>query len=249
MLKLFLKAAWLTWCWIEVALVSSILYLVSWLPKKLISFFYLDAARFLSRLFVNALNINLKLHEKNLNPLPQHYILIANHPSAAEDFAIPALFNVLPLAKQGVRHWFIIGRISYAAGAIYVKRDNRESRHAAREALTECVKKGNNIALFPEGGCKGRRIYETFQTGAFDIALQTGTPVLPVFIHYEAQDRYEWREPYSLIAMFWRIMTSKNNTANYYVYDAVEPTGFEDKETFAKHMHTCYLNWQKQYLE
>ncbi len=44
--------------------------------------------------------------------LPEQYILVANHPSALEDFGVPALFDIYPLAKAGVRDWFILGRIS-----------------------------------------------------------------------------------------------------------------------------------------
>lgn len=249
MLALFSRILWLLWCWFELSVLALFLFIISWLPKPLIAAFYHKLSRVWCRFFVRALGVKLYLHEKNIKPLPKQFILIANHPSALEDFAIPALFDVYPLAKQGVRDWFVLGRISYVAGTIYVKRDNRDSRHAAVEQMTEALQQGKNIALFPEGGCKGRRIFETFQYGAFDISIKTAVPIVPVFLHYEAQDRFEWRKPYSLLQMFWRIMTSRNHRVNYYLYDALYPENFTDKVAYSEHAHRLYLQWQRQYLE
>jgi len=243
------RGLWLAWNWIELSVLTLFLFIISWLPKRFICSFYHKLTRVWCRFFVRALGVKLYLHEKNINPLPKQYILIANHPSALEDFAIPTLFNVYPLAKQGVRDWFLIGRISYAADTIYVKRDNTESRRAAVDQMIAALEQGKNIALFPEGGCKGRRIFEQFQYGAFDMSLKTGIPILPIFLHYEAQDTFEWREPYTLIGMFWRIMWSKNNRVNYYQYDAINPEDFNDKDSYSEFVHNLFLQWQTRYLE
>ena len=180
--------------------------------------------------------------------MPEQYILIANHPSALEDFGIPALFDIYPLAKESVRDWVVLGRISDYAGTIYVKRGNAQSRHEALQSLIDAVQAGKNIVLFPEGGCKGRRIYEKFHTGAFEISLQTGVKILPVFLHYVDQDTFEWTNQ-SLVKKLWQIFKSNNNLVNYYVHDAVSPELFDDKEIYAKYVHSEYLKWQDDYLE
>lgn len=249
MLRFLTRSLWLSWCWLELSLFTLFLFALSWLPRPLTGRYFHTLSRAWCRFLIRAMGVDLRLHQKNIQPLPEKYILIANHPSAVEDFGIPALFDVYPLAKLGVRKWFFIGRISYAANTIYVKRDEAESRHAALESLIDAVKDGRNVALFPEGGCMGRRIYDSFQTGAFDISIKTGIPILPVFLHYEAQDTFEWREPYTLPQMIWRFMTCRNNHANYYVYDVISPERFTTKEEFAEHVHGLYLQWQTRYLE
>ncbi len=249
MLASFARMIWLVWCWVELSILTIILFSISWLPKRFIHSFYHKASRMWCRFFMRALGIKLYLHEKNTKPMPKQFILIANHPSALEDFAIPALFDVHPLAKQGVRDWFLIGRISYVADTIYVKRDNADSRHAAVEQMITALQQGKNIALFPEGGCKGRRISERFHYGAFDISLQTGIPILPVFLHYEAQDTFEWRAPFTLLDMLWRFIRSRNNRVNYYLYDAIYPGSFSDKISYSEYAHSLYMAWQRHYLE
>ena len=249
MIKIIARSLWLTWCWLELSVFTLVLYVLSWLPRVLTGTYYHTLSRIWCRFLIRALGVDLRLHHKNINDIPEQYILIANHPSALEDFAIPALFDVYPLAKEGVRQWFFIGRISDRARTIFVKRDDSESRHAALESLLDAAETGHNIAIFPEGGCMGRRIYKTFQTGAFDVSIQTGIPILPVFLHYEDQELFEWHSPQTLLHKFWHYMTAKNNRANYYVYDVISPQGFTDKTDFAEHVHERYLQWQKRYLD
>ena len=249
MLSFLLRTIWLIWNWFELIILTLFLYLLAWLPRAFTKPYYHFLFRVWCDFFVRALGVDLRIHEKNLSPIPQQYILIANHPSAFEDVGIPSLFNVHPLAKEGVRKWYFAGKINEAADTLFVKRGDKDSRRQAIVDMIERVNQGDNIALFPEGGCMGRRIHSEFKTGAFDVSLQTGVPILPVFIHYEAQETFEWQDPYTIIHKFWHFMTSKNDQANYYVYDAIYPDGFTDKEEFAEHVRQKYLIWQTQYLE
>ena len=235
--------------WADFVLLTIILYLMSWLPRALLGYPYFRMFRVWCRAFVRALDVDLKLHQKNLKPIPDQYILIANHPSAFEDIGIPALFEVYSLAKVEVKKWWIVGRISTAAGNLYVKRESKESRHEAAEKIRQEIEKGKNIALYPEGGCKGKRIFESFRYGAFDVSLKTGVPILPVFLHYEAQDDFEWRAPHTLIDKLLHFLNANNNTANYYVFDAIDPAQFTNKEEYTEYVWQLYQAWQTKYLE
>lgn len=239
----------MTALWLDFILLTLLMYLVAWLPSSFHGKFYFHMFQRWSRAFVRALDVDLKIHQKNLKPIPEQYILIANHPSAFEDIGIPALFEVHSLAKIEVKKWWIVGKISEAAGTVYVKRDSKSSRNDALETMIEELKQGKNIALYPEGGCKGRRIFESFRYGAFDMSLKTGIPVLPVFLHYETQDDFEWRDPQTLIEKLYHFMKSENRTANYYVYDAIDPSKFKNKEEFTEYTWVLYKKWQEKYLE
>jgi len=234
---------------LDFLILTIFLYLLSFLPKSWLSVFYPKAFRVWCKSFVRALDVDLKLHQKNLHKLPEQFILIANHPSAFEDIGVPALFNVYSLAKIEVKSWPVFGRISAAAGTLYVHRESRESRSEAANQIINELAQGKNIALYPEGGCKGRRIFEDFRYGAFDISMQTQIPIIPVLLHYEAQDDFEWTAPHTLAHKIWHFLTSKNNRANYYVFDALYPSDFSSKEAFMEHAHGLYLKWQAKYLE
>lgn len=225
------------------------LYLCSYLPRVLTNAYYKLLTQYWCRLFIRSLGVDLRVIYKNEKPLPERFIIIANHPSCLEDFGIVSRVDVHPLAKEGVKHWFFLGRIADRAGAIFFDRKDPASRHSAKDAMIKALNNGINVVLFPEGGCFGKRIYKEFKTGAFDASLKTGVPIIPILLHYEDQEGFEWLDPDTLLDNFWQIMTAKSNLATYYVFDAVYPENFKDKEEFTTHMHNQYLDWQKIYLD
>lgn len=235
--------------WLDFVLATTLLYLLAFLPGQWTQAWYPSLFQKWCWVFIRALGVELKLHQKNLHPLPQQFILIGNHPSAFEDLGMPALFRARFLAKEELKQWWILGRLSVATRTLYVKRESPESRKQAREALIKALKKGESVALYPEGGCKGRRIHLPFQYGGFDASLKTGVPILPVFLHYEAQETFEWRAQESLLHKLWEIFRSPNKTVHYYVFDALDPAGFGTKEEFCEYVQNLYLQWQAQYLE
>ena len=166
-----------------------------------------------------------------------------------EDAGIPSLFDVYSLEKQGIKIWWFVSRINVAAQTMFLKRDDPESRHRVLDEFMAMLQSGWNIALFPEGGCMGRRIYSSFQSGVFDLSIRTGIPILPVFLQYEAQETFEWHSPLRVLGKMWHFMTSRNNRANYYVYDAIYPESFTDKKEFAEAVRQQYPQWQTRFLE
>ncbi|MBL4711253.1 MAG: 1-acyl-sn-glycerol-3-phosphate acyltransferase [Gammaproteobacteria bacterium] len=247
MLKAIKNIFLLPLIWLFILVLSIVLYILSHLPRSYSGRYYHYLSRFWCKIFVRGLDVDLRLVHQNEQPLPEHFILIANHPSALEDFGVPSLFDVYPLAKAEVRKWIVLGRISDYAGTIYVKRGSASSRHAALQSLVDAVKAGKNIVIFPEGGCKGSRIHTEFKTGAFDVSLQTGVPIVPAFLHYIDQETFEWTDE-SLVLKLWQIFKTNNNQVNYYVHDALSPDSFTNKESYAKHAHSAYLQWQDEYL-
>lgn len=234
--------------WMDFILVSLLVYLLAWLPwpgKHPVAHLF----PVWCRAFVRALDVDIRVHQKNRRRLPQHYILIANHPSAFEDIGIPAVFKVVSLAKLQVQDWFIAGRIAKAAGTLFVDRDNPESRQQVIQTMVEAVNAGRNIALYPEGGCKGRRLYKAFKSGAFDVSIRTGVPILPVFLHYEAQDDFEWQPPYTLPDKIRHFIFAANNRANYYVFDPLDPKDYADKYAMKAAAYALYVQWNARYLE
>lgn len=234
--------------WIDVVFIWLLLYPLSFLPSALCKRFYRPLFRFFSLLIIEALGIELKLHQKNKRALPSQFILISNHPSCVEDAGMVALFKARFLAKAEVEHWWFVGRIAKAAGTLFFNRESKEGRQGASEAISQAIKQGESVGLYPEGGCKGRRIHLPFRYGAFGISFEQNVPILPVFIHYESQDDFEWQNQHLLVKM-WQIMMSQNKTANYYVFDAIQPSQFNSKEEYCQAVQDMYLEWQKKYLD
>ncbi|BAO44753.1 lysophospholipid acyltransferase family protein [Thiolapillus brandeum] len=249
MIRPLLRWLWMLVGWVELLLLTAILYPLAFLPQKTFGRpWYRILFRLWSKAWNDALGVDLRLHQHNNQPLPRQYILIANHPSAFEDIGIPSLFPVLSLAKIEVRKWPVVGRISAAAGTLYVQRESRDSRQQASQSMLQALDAGHNIALYPEGGIKGKRLHDHFRYGAFDISLRSGIPILPVFLHYESQDDFHWSSQ-SLPRKILEFMATSNNRVNYHLHDAFFPEQFHDKESYCKHVYDRFLDWQHRYLD
>ncbi len=231
---------------LELLVFTVLMYLATYLPANLCTW-YPRLFQVWCRAFIRTLGVDLRLHQKHEKPLPKQYILIANHPSAFEDVGVPALFPVYCLAKVQVKDWFIAGRISQAAGTLYLEREDKSSRTAARSLILDELAQGKNICVYPEGGCIRRRL-SPFLYGIFELSLESGVPIVPVFLQYEAQEDFEWLEE-SLPLKIWQIMNASNKRANYYVFDAFYPQDFSDKKAYCEQVYQQCLQWQSCYLE
>lgn len=242
------RILWMLLGWLELSAWTSVLYTAAFFPAKRTPLWYRHVFRLWCKVWTHALGVNLVLHQKHREPLPARYLLIANHHSAFEDIGIPALFDVDNLAKIEVRNWFLVGRISAAVGTLYVDRDAPESRNAAAKAIEQRLAEGRNVALYPEGGVKGIRLHERFNYGVFDISRRTGVPILPVFIHYEAQNDFFWSTQ-TLPQKLLQIMFAKSHRAHYYVFDAFRPEHYPDTQTYCDAVYRRYKGWQEKYLD
>ncbi|QLG86778.1 1-acyl-sn-glycerol-3-phosphate acyltransferase [Chitinibacter bivalviorum] len=235
--------------WLDLALFTLAMVALSLLPAQWLKVIYPSLFQSWCRCFIRALGVQLRLHQHYQGQLPEHYILIANHPSALEDVGIPALFRVRSLAKVEVKTWFLVGKIAQAAGTLFVERESKDSRQAAQQALIDAVNSGDNIALYPEGGCKGRRIAPRFLFGAFATSLATGVPILPVFLHHEAQAQFEWQAGEHLLTKIWLMITTPNPVVHYHVFDPIQAQQFSDKEQYNQAVYAQYLAWQQRFLD
>jgi 1-acyl-sn-glycerol-3-phosphate acyltransferase len=233
--------------WLDLALHTFVMWALALLPRCWTTHWYPGLFPAWCRSFVRALRVDLRLHQHQRTPLPQRYLLVANHPSAFEDIGIPALFPVDSLAKEAVRDWWVVGRIAERAGTIFVQRSDKPSRREAADRIVHELLRGRCVAIYPEGGCQGRRLARRFHYGAFDIARRAGVPVVPVFIHYEAQECFEWLQQ-SLPRKILEIATAPNRRAHYHVFEPFWPEDYEGVCHFHDVVYAQYLSWQRRFI-
>ena len=214
----------------------------------MLSAWYRLSFRYWCRVFIRALGIELYIYQHYRGYLPKQFIVISNHPSAFEDLGMSSLFNARFLAKKEVKSWWIVGRISAAAGTLYVDRNSKTSREDAHKTIMNTLEKGMSVGIYPEGGCKGRRIFTPFQYGIFDIAIKTKMPIVPVFLEYEAQEDFEWSNQH-LVYKIWMLFRSINPRANYHICDPIDPTQFTSKEALCDYVQQRYLQYEKKWLD
>ncbi len=247
MITSLLRIIWKMLSIIDLILYTAWIYVLTFLPHAFRNRIYPKRFQRWCQIFCKALNVKLHVHEHYQGQLPEKYIVIANHPSLFEDIGMPAIFNAKFLSKAEVRNWWIGGRIAEAAGTLFFNREDKAARKQARIDIKNTIGAGHSIGLYPEGGCKGRRIYTPFTHGAFDLSIETNTPIIPVFIYYEAQATFEWQNQ-TVLQKIWQIFTARNAHAHYYIYDPIYPQQFTHSEHLRHHVETFYRNMEVRLL-
>lgn len=120
-------------------------------------------------------------HHFNKN---QAYIFVANHSSYLDSVAlvrvIPQSFK--PLGKVEMLKVPIFGTI-YKRLVVLIDRSSKESREKCVIDLKKEIAKGQSILIFPEGTMNTTDdLLANFYDGAFRIAIETQTPILPLTI-------------------------------------------------------------------
>lgn len=232
---------------LDLLLTTLILWPLSYLPRCINRSWYPALFRYWCRVFVRFMGVTVEIHQRHRHPLPQQYIVIANHPSIFEDVGIPGYFKARFLGKAEILNWWVVGRIAQASGLLFVQREQSTSRKAAYGAMTEALAQGDNVGIFPEGGCFSRRLHLPFHKGAFGLAYTTKVPIIPVFSEYPAQESFEWLNQNALLKIV-QIIMAPAHVARYHIHDPIHPTDFESAEALQTHVERLYENWQDRYL-
>jgi 1-acyl-sn-glycerol-3-phosphate acyltransferase len=109
-------------------------------------------------------------------------VLVANHASYIDSVvlmaALPMDFRFI--AKQALTSYPMIGTVIRRAGHITIEKADLSQRLAGADQITEALRGGISIAVFPEGTFFRPPGILPFRLGAFRAAVDAGRPVVPI---------------------------------------------------------------------
>jgi 1-acyl-sn-glycerol-3-phosphate acyltransferase len=111
------------------------------------------------------------------------YVIIANHQSILDILLINCLrYRFKWISKIENMRVPVLGWYLRMAGYITVDRENDESKTEMLEKSLQCLKLGISIMIFPEGTRSVDGQIGFYKRGAFQLAIQSAVPILPVII-------------------------------------------------------------------
>ncbi len=111
------------------------------------------------------------------------YVAVSNHESYADIFLISHLpWEMKWLSKETMFRIPCFGWMMRMAGDISIKRGERSSTVAAMTAARDRLAKRVSVMIFPEGTRSRNDDLLPFKDGAFRLALETGSPILPIVV-------------------------------------------------------------------
>jgi len=124
------------------------------------------------------------------------YVVVANH----ESFVDMLLISQLPwemkwLSKEDFFKYPLVGWLMRMAGDIKLVRGKRDSIIAAMDSCKDRLSKRVSVMIFPEGTRSSDGEVRKFKDGAFRLAIETGTPIIPLVLDgtYPALHKGDWR--------------------------------------------------------
>ncbi len=155
-------------------------------PKKRRTFLYSIAKALAWVLFHTVYPVTL--HCREHLSLNGPYILICNHLSGLDPICVAHAVKreeIAFLAKKELMQGSFAGKFLRAVHAIPVDRHNFDM--AAMRTCTQALREGRALGIFPEGTRFKKGNMEELEAGVALLALRSGVPVVPMYIHGKLQ--------------------------------------------------------------
>lgn len=134
------------------------------------------------------LQVRLFLHGSPPTYGVRPLMLVANHVSWVDIFAIDAIVPVRFVAKAEVRQWPLIGWLSARAGTIFIDRGRRRDTARVNEQIAQEMRNGEVFAVFPEGTTSDGSTVLKFHSSLLEPALRADAAIQPIALRYERED-------------------------------------------------------------
>lgn len=138
-----------------------------------------------ARRMMGLLGVRVEVHG---SPPTGPVLLLANHRSYVDIAALLAQRPCAFLAKAEIGEWPLFGAAARETHTVFVKREDKASRRAARAGALALLQQGVAFAAFPEGTTSRGPGALPFFPGLFELAAEHQIPVVPVAIEYGNRD-------------------------------------------------------------
>lgn len=188
LLKDIFGRIWAFWGIISFIVTFLIIYIpsmITWmLPDPKGQKIFIDIARIWMNFWLRLVGCPVKIKGREYFQQGESYIVTCNHNSLMD---IPLSSPFIPganktIAKTSFAKVPLFG-FYYMKGAVLVDRKSEKSRKESFEKMKQVLKKGMHMCIYPEGTRnRTNEPLKKFYDGAFKLATDTGTSIIPAII-------------------------------------------------------------------
>lgn len=111
-------------------------------------------------------------------------MLVSNHVSWLDVYAINAWHSPRFVAKSEIRSWPVIGWLCAQTGVLFVERARKRDAHRIMHAIADALRGGESICVFPEGTTSNGMQLLPFHANLFQAPVTAAAPIRPVALRY-----------------------------------------------------------------
>lgn len=172
-------------------------------------------------------------------------LIVANHVSWLDIYAVNAVAPATFVCKDEVRRWPLIGWLVAKTGSIFIERGKRTAAQRAADRIRARLLAGDVVVLFPEGTTTDGSKVLPFHGAPLQAAIDAGCDLRPVALSYtdalgssSAAPAY-WGE-ITLWQSLWAVALASGLQANVEHLAPLAPTSGNRRGLAAlAHAHIC----------
>jgi 1-acyl-sn-glycerol-3-phosphate acyltransferase len=165
-------------------------------------------------------------------------MLLANHVSWIDVFAIHASVPSCFVAKAEIRDWPLLGTLVTRVGTLYIERGRRQAVASMNRRVGERLLRGETVAVFPEGTTTDGRSLLPFHSNLVAPAKEAGAECWPVALRYSERGEHSSAAAFvgdiGLLASLWRILVARRLQIEVAFLEPVPTAGERDRHHIAE---------------
>jgi 1-acyl-sn-glycerol-3-phosphate acyltransferase len=132
-------------------------------------------------------------------------VLVANHISWADIFAINAVHPVSFVAKAELATWPVAGRLLKNVGTLFIDRSKKRDTARVVPILAQHLRDGVPLAFFPEGRVSHGVGVHPFNASLLQPAVEAQCLVQPIVIRYDPLPSFDYVHC-NFLQSVWRVL-------------------------------------------
>ena len=160
-----------------------------------------------SRQLVHMMGVDIRMTGTLAHP---NVLVVANHVSWLDIFALHAAGPVRFIAKAEIARWPILGRLVAGVGTLFIDRARRHDTHRINGEVTAAIRAGDIVAIFPEATTSDGTRVLPFKGSLLQPIVDADGAVQPVAIRYrtragERSTLPAYVDDDTFVDSFWRV--------------------------------------------
>jgi 1-acyl-sn-glycerol-3-phosphate acyltransferase len=165
-------------------------------------------------------------------------LVLANHVSWIDVFAINAVTPCRFVAKAEIGRWPLLGALVTRSGTLYIERGRRHAVASMNHRVREHLKAGETIVVFPEGTTSDGTGLLPFHSNLLAPAVEVGAPVWPLALRYTERGMPSTAAAFvgdmGLVTSLARTLAARDLVIRITVLPAIEVTHHENRHAVAR---------------
>jgi len=165
-------------------------------------------------------------------------MLLANHISWIDVFAIHAAVPSRFVAKAEIRRWPLLGALVTLVGTLYIERGRRHAVASMNHRVRDRLRQGESVAVFPEGTTTDGRSLLPFHSNLIAPALEVGAECWPVALRYTEDGAPSSAAAFigkmGLVTSLWNILVARRLQVEVAFLEPVPTAGDRNRHHIAE---------------